>query len=63
MALDQKVTDLLLILPFSNASVERVFTTVNDIRILHILSLNNHTIVALMNTMQGISKTENLLNL
>ncbi|KAJ8966722.1 hypothetical protein NQ314_003344 [Rhamnusium bicolor] len=44
----------LLILPFSNASVERIFSSLNDIKTDTRVNLDNSTTQAILHTKQGI---------
>lgn len=53
------VINFLLILPFSNASVERIFSDLKNIKTHNRNSLNTHTIRALILTKQGI---DNVIN-
>lgn len=50
------VINLLLILPFSNASVERVFSTLKNIKTDHRNKLKTDTVKALIATREGISE-------
>lgn len=51
----KKVIGLLMVLPFSNASVERVFSVLNNMKTAHRNRLKTETIVALMKTKEGIT--------
>lgn len=55
------VINLLLILPFSNASVERIFSQMNDTKTSIRNSLNTETLAALLHTKQGVKCDDGLL--
>ncbi|XP_063239989.1 uncharacterized protein LOC134540887 [Bacillus rossius redtenbacheri] len=50
----EKVLGLLLVLPFSNACVERLFSTLRNIKTYHRNKLSNDTLVALISSKEGI---------
>lgn len=55
------VVQFLLILPFSNASVERVFSALNNIKTENRNKLNTDTIAALLHTKQGVQEAGGLI--
>lgn len=55
------VISFLLILPFSNASVERIFSSLNDIKTDTRVNLDNSTMEALLHTKQGIKLNGGIL--
>lgn len=52
----KKVIRLLLVLPFSNACVERVFSVLNNMKTAHRNRLKTETITSLMTTKEGIQQ-------
>lgn len=58
----RKVFILLLVLPFSNASVERIFSKLKDCKTDHRNKLKTETIVALLHTKQGIEEEGGCVN-
>lgn len=57
----RKVIIYLLILPFSNASVERIFSELNNIKTFHRNNLSSDTISALIFSKQGINNEGGIL--
>jgi hypothetical protein len=55
------VIKLLLVLPFSNASVERVFSTLNLCKTAHRNTLKTETISAIMTTKHGIKSEKGII--
>lgn len=56
------VFKLLFVLPFSNASVERVFSNLKNIKTYHRNCLKTETVVALMATKDGVSQHNGCVN-
>lgn len=54
----KKVMAFLLVLPFSNASVERVFSELKLCKTAHRNKLKTSTVVALMATREGVGKSK-----
>ena len=54
--------NLLLILPFSNASVERIFSTLNNCKTAHRSRLKTDTIVSLIAAKDGIKEQKGCVN-
>lgn len=58
----KKVIQFILILPFSNASVERIFSDLNNIKTDNRSRLDTSNITALLHTKEGIKELNGLLN-
>ena len=55
-------TNSVLILPFSNASVERIFSTLKNCKTAHRNRLKNDTIVSLIATKEGVKEQNGSVN-
>lgn len=56
------VMQLLLILPFSDASVERIFSTLNNIKAYHRSKLCTDSITTLLHTKEGMEEAGRVIS-